>query len=316
MTELFFLFFFVSSLQPLHPFIGYCFVLFFLSLSFVTIIFLASFPYFVVLFLPPHPSLILPSLWSHRHWVQSWPRPETKPRRHRMTSYMPRMWKRAEINTKRCARSDRATRSSASMNLSPCETGTHVPPRPCFPLGCLLPNFPLSGCSIFMDNRCCRPCNPPRPPQCTKEIVRNHLIKNCQSLAPHVDSEISGYLRHMELPQHHSNQANTILLQKLSLILKRVYNQNGSNWIFLFWENMAIESYFCCFLFCLTTCMQRFSMTPCLQFKMNRPLLVFKLFPSAFVWLVLLITPSLFFFSFFLSCLLNTLMQGLVPAYE
>lgn len=45
-----------------------------------------------------------------------------KPRRRRTTCSMPRMWKRAETNTKHCGRSDRATQSSALMSLRVCET--------------------------------------------------------------------------------------------------------------------------------------------------------------------------------------------------
>lgn len=135
---------------------------------------------------------------------------------------MQRTWKRAEINTKRCARSDRATQSSASMNLSPCENSTHIPLAPVSLWGVCSRTFPSAAAQFSWTTDAAVLVIPISPPQCTKEILRNHLVKNCQSPAPHLDSESYGYLRHMELPQHHSKQANTIILQRWSLILKSV----------------------------------------------------------------------------------------------
>lgn len=56
-----------------------------------------------------------------RLWVRSWLRRGTTARRHRTTCCTLRTSGQAETSTKPCARSARATPSSASMNLSPCE---------------------------------------------------------------------------------------------------------------------------------------------------------------------------------------------------
>lgn len=61
-----------------------------------------------------------------RLWVQSWPRPGMRPRKRRMTCFTPRTSGQAETSTKPCARSARATPSSALMSLSPCEPGRRV----------------------------------------------------------------------------------------------------------------------------------------------------------------------------------------------
>lgn len=182
------------------------------------------FPFFSLLlfsfFLPPrHHPLIPPSLWSLRHWVQSWPRPETKPRRRRTMCYTPRTWKRAGTNTKRCARSDRATRSSASTSSSPCENGASVP-SPSLPSGGVpAPELsPQRLLDFSWTTDAAVLVIPPSPPQQPQAILRNHLVKLCQSPARHLHSESSGYLPHMELPTRHS--ANIVALQRSSVILK------------------------------------------------------------------------------------------------
>lgn len=114
-------------------------------------------------------------------------------------------------------------------------------------------NIPLSGCSLFMSNRCCRPHNPiesSSPSFPTQAILRLHLVKLCQSPIPHLRLETFGYFSVMELPTRHTEQANYHLLQRSFVIHKcrrkeKLLNQNGS--IVLFLANMAIESYFCCF---------------------------------------------------------------------
>lgn len=65
--------------------------------------------------------LFLPLSLSVRLWVQSWPRRGTTPRRPRMTCYMRRTWRLGGTSTKPCARSDRATPSSALTSSSPCK---------------------------------------------------------------------------------------------------------------------------------------------------------------------------------------------------
>lgn len=108
-----------------------------------------------------------------------------KPRRHRMTCYMPRMWKQAETNIKRCARSDRATRSSASTNLSPCENSISLPSA-CFPSGVPAPKLSLSGCFFFMDNGCCRPCYPRESPSTNPKQSWEIILSNFAKVLSHI----------------------------------------------------------------------------------------------------------------------------------
>ena len=73
------------------------------------------------------------------------------------------------------------------------------------PQGFMLPNFPLSSYPVFMDNRCCRPTKSTSTPLA---ILRNHLVKLCQSPAAHLLSECSGCLSCTELPTCHSERTN------------------------------------------------------------------------------------------------------------
>lgn len=202
-------------------------------------------------FSPSSSTSILSSLLSLRHWVQSWPRPETKPRRHRTTCYTPRMWKRAETNTKRCGRSDRATRSSASTSLNPCEDL----------FSC---NSCLFFCFLFFSY------GEQMPPsfQSYQDSLnnnrsrKNHPVKLCQSpRTPHLRSE-SGFLPDAELPTCHFEQDHYYHTAVLNAEGgKLLQNQNGSIWnIFYFWVKWP---YMLLFLsFCLMTCMQCFSIIP------------------------------------------------------
>lgn len=214
MTELFFLFFVSSSLQPQHLLIGYCF---FLSYNYFTC-------YFSLCCIFPsssshsHPSLSLISQTLSSELAEA--RDETKKTQNDVLHAENVKAGRDKYKTLRQIRQGN-TKQRIDEFESMWEQHPH-PPRPRFPLGCLLPTFPSAAAQFSWTTDAAVLVIPTSPPQCTKEILRNHLVKNCQSPAPHLDSESYGYLRHMELPQHHSKQANTIILQRWSLILKSV----------------------------------------------------------------------------------------------
>lgn len=213
--------------------------------------------------------------------------PEMKPRRHRTTCYTQKTWKQAETNTKRCGRSDRATQSSASMSLSPCENSTSVPSPLCPSGGACSQTFPSAAAQFSWTTDAAVLVILPSPPQHPQATLRNHLVTLCQSPAPHFHSPLwispsygaaytslwrSKYRHTAEICNPYAQGKRETIKPKMEAIGFFILSKRGHRKLL----------FVVVFLFCLMTCMQRFSMIPLLQLMITFPLLVFKSIPSAF----------------------------------
>lgn len=109
----------------------------------------------------------------------------------------------------------------------------HVRTAPLSLRGCR-PELCPPGCSIFMDNRCCRPCNhtksPSTPPGNLEKSSCQKLPKSCPTSPLLWISPSYGAAYTSLCASKHRHAAEIICVM--------IY--------FLFWANMAIESYLCC----------------------------------------------------------------------